>query len=111
MLSKPSSAKLSVFSNLFLTLLDQRAEPEIEAQVKKLIEDFCGEECGYHKLRTRQAGARVYIDFHLQFFPETPIDKAHQLSHQLKENLEKKIPGSEVIIHLEPIKEKERIFN
>ena len=92
-----------VIKKSYPALLDQRAEPELEARVKKLIEDFCGEECAYHKLRTRQAGAKIHLDFHLQFKPETSIEKAHQLSHQLKAELESKFPTAEVIIHLEPL--------
>jgi cation diffusion facilitator family transporter len=57
---------------------------------------------GYHKLRARRAGARRYIDLHLQFHRGTTLEVAHQLSHQVREAIEAELPNSEVLIHTEP---------
>jgi len=90
-------------------LIDGRANPEIEAEIAKEIRKFCAGQCQFHKLRTRQAGSVVHIDFHLQFVPDTHIDIAHQISHQLKARIEKNIKGSEVIIHLEPFEQEDAV--
>ncbi len=86
-------------------LLDGRARPELEDQIIGLIRDFCADRCRFHKLRTRQSGARVHIDFHLQFLPDTHIEVAHQISHQLKQKIEREVQGAAVIIHLEPLED------
>lgn len=83
-------------------LIDERADAKMEGDIVKVIEDFCAGRCQYHKLRTRQSGPRVHVDFHLQFLPDTHIEDAHKLSHALKQKIEQAISGSEVIIHLEP---------
>jgi len=83
-------------------LLDERVKPEAEDKIRRVIENYCAGKCQFHKLRTRQSGAKVHIDFHLQFSPDTHIDGAHWFSHGLKKKLEHEIPGSEIIIHLEP---------
>jgi cation diffusion facilitator family transporter len=57
---------------------------------------------GYHKLRARRAGARRYIDLHLQFHRGTTLEVAHQLTHQVREAIEAELPNSEVLIHTEP---------
>jgi cation diffusion facilitator family transporter len=57
---------------------------------------------GYHKLRARRAGARRYIDLHLQFHRGTTLEVAHQLSQQVREAIEAELPNSEVLIHTEP---------
>ena len=57
---------------------------------------------GYHKLRARGAGARRYIDLHLQFQSGTTLELAHQLAHQVREAIEAEVPRSEVLIHTEP---------
>jgi divalent metal cation (Fe/Co/Zn/Cd) transporter len=57
---------------------------------------------GYHKLRARGAGARRYIDLHLQFRTGTSLERAHELAHTVREAIEAAIPGSEVLIHTEP---------
>ena len=57
---------------------------------------------GYHKLRARRAGARRYIDLHVQFRSGTTLERAHALAHQLRDAIEAEIPDSEVLIHVEP---------
>jgi cation diffusion facilitator family transporter len=57
---------------------------------------------GYHKLRARGAGARRYIDLHLQFHTGTTLELAHQLAHQVREAIEAEVPHSDVLIHTEP---------
>jgi cation diffusion facilitator family transporter len=57
---------------------------------------------GYHKLRARRAGARRYIDLHLQFRTGTSLEQAHGAAHRVREAIEGEIPSSDVLIHLEP---------
>ena len=57
---------------------------------------------GYHKLRARGAGARRYIDLHLQFRRGTSLELAHQLAHEVRQAIEAEVPLSEVLIHTEP---------
>jgi divalent metal cation (Fe/Co/Zn/Cd) transporter len=60
------------------------------------------EVAGYHKLRARRAGARCYVDLHLQFRHGTSLEQAHATAHALRGAIEAEIPNSEVLIHLEP---------
>jgi cation diffusion facilitator family transporter len=57
---------------------------------------------GYHKLRARRAGARRYIDLHVQFRAGTTLEDAHRLAHSLRDAIEAEVPASEVLIHVEP---------
>lgn len=61
-----------------------------------------GEVAGYHKLRARRAGARRYIDLHVQYRSGTTLERAHELSHALRDAIEETIPRAEVMIHAEP---------
>jgi cation diffusion facilitator family transporter len=60
------------------------------------------EMAGYHKLRARQAGARRHVDMHVQFRSGTTLERAHDLAHLLRDEIERRIPNSEVLIHVEP---------
>jgi cation diffusion facilitator family transporter len=60
------------------------------------------EVAGYHKLRARRAGARRYIDLHVQYRSGTSLERAHELSHALRDAIEGVIPRAEVLIHAEP---------
>jgi cation diffusion facilitator family transporter len=57
---------------------------------------------GYHKLRARRSGVRILVDMHLQFRSGTTLERAHQIAHKLRDAIEAELPGSEVLIHVEP---------
>jgi cation diffusion facilitator family transporter len=61
-----------------------------------------GEVAGYHKLRARRAGARRYIDLHVQYRAGTSLERAHELAHAMRASIEADVPGAEVLIHAEP---------
>ena len=57
---------------------------------------------GYHKLRTRRAGARRYVDLHLQFRTGTSLEEAHALAHQLQDAIRARLDRADVLVHMEP---------
>ena len=57
---------------------------------------------GFHKLRARRAGARRYVDLHVQFVAGTSLEQAHDTAHRLQDAIATRIPGADVLIHLEP---------
>ena len=60
------------------------------------------EVAGYHKLRARRAGSRRYIDLHVQYRSGTSLERAHELAHAMRAEIEADIPRAEVLIHVEP---------
>jgi cation diffusion facilitator family transporter len=57
---------------------------------------------GHHKLRGRRAGSNRYIDLHLQFAPGTSLERAHQIAHEVEGEVRRRLPGAEVLVHIEP---------
>jgi cation diffusion facilitator family transporter len=57
---------------------------------------------GYHQLRTRRAGARRYVDLHLQFETGTTLEQAHEIAHAIQDAIAARLDGADVLIHLEP---------
>jgi cation diffusion facilitator family transporter len=57
---------------------------------------------GYHKLRARRAGARRFIDLHLQFAAGTTLEHAHTVAHHVRGAIEREIRNADVLIHVEP---------
>jgi cation diffusion facilitator family transporter len=57
---------------------------------------------GYHKLRARRAGARRFIDLHLQFAAGTTLEQAHTVAHHVRGAIEREIRNADVLIHVEP---------
>jgi cation diffusion facilitator family transporter len=75
---------------------------EVEA-IRAAIEEFAPRGVvGYHELRTRRAGARRYVDLHVQFRSGTSLEDAHRTAHELRDHIGSRLSGADVLIHLEP---------
>jgi cation diffusion facilitator family transporter len=61
----------------------------------------------FHALRTRQAGARRFADFHLLVPGHLNVQEAHDLAEKIETALRALFPTLEVTIHIEPIEAKE----
>ena len=84
-------------------LVDQALPPfEVDA-IRSAIEAFSPRGVvGYHELRTRRAGARRYVDLHVQFRSGTSLEDAHRTAHELQDLIASRLDGADVLIHLEP---------
>jgi cation diffusion facilitator family transporter len=57
----------------------------------------------FHAFRTRQAGARRFISFHLLVPDEWSVARAHRLSEEIEERIRSLVPNAGVFTHIEPI--------
>ena len=58
-------------------------------RIRDAIESFADRGVvGYHQLRTRQAGARRYVDLHVQFRHGTTLEEAHRIGHELQDAIQ-----------------------
>lgn len=58
---------------------------------------------GCHHIRTRGAADFVFLDLHVWMDPAMPLERAHALSHVVKDRLMAKYPQiKDAIIHIEP---------
>ncbi len=84
-------------------LVDQALPDEEVDAIRESIEAFAGSGVlGYHNLRTRRAGARRYVDLHVQFRSGTSLEAAHVTAHALQDRIGERLRGADVLIHLEP---------
>ena len=88
----------------FAGLLDA-AIPEAErAEIEKIFAEYRRRYgADFHALRTRQAGARRFITFHLLVPDAWPVDRAHQLSEEIEERIRSLVPNAITLSHIEPI--------
>lgn len=88
----------------FAGLLDAAIpKPEV-ADIEKIFAEYrrrYGVE--FHALRTRQAGARRFVSFHLLVPDAWPVDRAHQLSEEIEERIRSLVPQAITLTHIEPI--------
>ena len=85
-------------------LVDEAPPPaELDLIEAAIARAAVPEMAGYHKLRARRAGARRWIDLHVQFRDGTTLDRAHEAAHQLRDAIRDELgAGADVLIHVEP---------
>ena len=84
-------------------LMDEAPPPEELDRIEAIIAAAGPPEMlGYHKLRARRAGARRWIDLHVQFRDGTSLERAHEAAHELRDAIGAELPRSDVLIHVEP---------
>jgi cation diffusion facilitator family transporter len=84
-------------------LVDRSLPRAEEDEVRHSVESFGNRGVvGYHALRTRRAGTRRYVDLHIQFREGTSLEDAHRTAHELQKDIGGRLPGTDVLIHLEP---------
>jgi cation diffusion facilitator family transporter len=87
--------------------LMDHALPEAEqAAVRSAIESRLEPGMDYHALRTRQAGSRRFVDFHLLVPGVLSVRAAHEATARIEEGVRQALPGVEVTVHIEPIEDR-----
>lgn len=57
---------------------------------------------GFHKLRTRKAGAERHIDVHILVSEKLSIGEAHELAEQIEDEIRSTLGGVHIVTHVEP---------
>jgi ferrous-iron efflux pump FieF len=57
---------------------------------------------GLHDLRTRTSGAHRFVQFHVWVPGDWTVTEAHRRMDAVEEKLQRRFPGTEIIIHLDP---------
>jgi cation diffusion facilitator family transporter len=84
-------------------LADEALPPDELIALQQVIDSFLGNEIlGFHDLRARHVGSHHQVDLHLQFAAGTSLERAHFISHQLQDAIAARLPGTTVLVHLEP---------
>ncbi len=94
---------LQLIDRSFRGLMDHALPDHEIATIRKVIRECLQPSTHFHALRTRQAGARRFIDFHLLVPGSWSVSQAHDLGEKIEEKLIETFPTSEVTVHPEPI--------
>jgi cation diffusion facilitator family transporter len=86
-------------------LLDTSLPEETLGEIKAILDMHSGAGVRYHALRTRQAGARRFISFHILVPGNWTVQRGHDLLERIEERIREVLPNSVVDTHLEPIED------
>lgn len=86
-------------------LMDTALPSEEVTAIQEAIEETVGEKGRYHALRTRRAGRRRFVDFHLLLPGRTTVQESHRLADAVEQAIRKRVPSAQVTIHVEPLED------
>jgi cation diffusion facilitator family transporter len=86
-------------------LMDRALPLEEQTRLREGIRTALPVGCHFHFLRTRQAGRRKFVDFHLLVPGTWTVQAGHTLAHEIETKLEDTPAELEVTIHVEPIED------
>jgi cation diffusion facilitator family transporter len=87
----------------FNGLMDHALPDPEQRAVRAAIEALLKPGLHFHALRTRQAGARKFVDFHLLVPGQWSVKEAHEYTETIEEAVRQALSGAEVTVHIEPI--------
>ncbi|RCW88156.1 cation diffusion facilitator family transporter [Paracoccus lutimaris] len=83
-------------------LMDEAVDNGTLDDIRAIISDKATGALEAHDLRTRHAGPRTFIDFHLVVDGQTTVDAAHDICDRIEQALKAKLPDAMITIHVEP---------
>ncbi|MEC5319555.1 CDF family cation-efflux transporter FieF [Brenneria populi subsp. brevivirga] len=84
------------------SLLDRALPDEERDAIVSIIANWPGIR-GAHDLRTRRSGPTRFIQLHLEMDDALPLVQSHQIADDVEQALLKQFPGSDVLIHQDPV--------
>jgi cation diffusion facilitator family transporter len=83
-------------------LMDAGVPPHTLSRIRELISSNAGGAIEAHDLRTRQAGRRTFVDFHLVVPAGMSVSQAHDICDGIEQALKTEIEDALIAIHIEP---------
>jgi cation diffusion facilitator family transporter len=96
---------LGLLQRSALGLLDTALPEETRKTITGILDQHAREGVRYHAVRTRQAGARRFISFHVLVPGSWSVQRGHDLLEELEEKIRAAVPASTIFTHLEPIED------
>ena len=94
---------LRIGKGAFDALMDRRADPAIVAGIAAIASAWPGVH-GYHDLKTRMAGSRVFVNLHIELDGNQSLREAHDIGAGLRRAILAAYPQADVIIHKDVVR-------
>jgi cation diffusion facilitator family transporter len=86
----------------FAPLMDGRLPDEEWQELTTILDGFTDATVGYHDLKARRAGHRIFVELHLTLPGTVSLDEAHALTERIEAALGVRWEHAEALIHMEP---------
>lgn len=83
-------------------LMDEAVAPEALETIRAIISANADGALEAHDVRTRHAGRRTFVDFHLVVPGEMTVSEAHEICDRIEKALQEGVDDALITIHVEP---------
>lgn len=94
-------ASYKLFRDAIKNLADEELETKDKEKILNIIRNY-KEIKGLHELKTRYAGNKPFIQFHLEMNGNMSLYAAHELSDKIVADILLLFPNAEIIVHQDP---------
>jgi cation diffusion facilitator family transporter len=88
-----------------LGLMDTALPAHELDSIRAVLEPHRAEGIAYHALRTRRAAARRFVSMHVLVPGAWTVQRGHDLSERIEEEIRERLPNTTITIHLEPLED------
>lgn len=89
----------------FHGLMDRAIPDADRAVIVDVLEKLRHQGADYHALRTRESGAKSFVDVHILVPGRMSVQEGHDLVESLENEIRARLPHVEVLTHLEPLED------
>ncbi|MGZ9811820.1 cation diffusion facilitator family transporter [Pseudoroseicyclus sp. H15] len=86
----------------FDALMDRRVDPDMIERLGRIARNFPGV-LGYHDLKTRRSGSRLFVNMHIELDGSQTLEQAHDIGAALRRAIVAAYPEADVLIHKDPV--------
>ena len=94
-----------LMSRSFHGLMDRAIPDADRAVIVEVLEKLRHQGGDYHALRTRESGAKSFVDVHILVPGRMSVQEGHDLVENLENEIRSRLPHVEVLTHLEPLED------
>lgn len=86
-------------------LMDIALPAEEQAMLVTILERYKAQGIDYHALRTRESGARRFVEVHLLVPGHWTVQQGHDLSECVEQEIRQALASTTVVTHIEPLED------
>jgi cation diffusion facilitator family transporter len=98
-------AGISIVKKSVAGLMDKALTVEEQQKIHQLLETYKQTGVEFHAFRTRQAGARKFVSFHVLVPGSMSVLEGHELVERIESEIREAIPNAVLLTHLEPLED------
>ncbi len=92
---------LKIAEKALAEITDKEVDAKIKADIVREIMQTEGV-MGYHDLRSRFSGPRLFVEIHLEFAGDLPLLTTHEIAERAEQKITAIYPNAQIIIHQDP---------